>query len=386
MKNSKPLTIAFVLDDTLDSTDGIQQYVLAVSNWLRSRGHTIHFFVGESKRTDMTNLHSLARNIKVKFNGNTMSMPLPVKKNTVQQLLSDVQPNIVHVQVPYSPFMSGVVLRALPQTVGAVGTFHILPFGFVVSVANKCLSVLTHSTDKRFDAMMAVSPPAAMFAKKTYGFTPTVVPNPIDTKRFRPPKTATDTFQRVVFLGRLVERKGAKQLLEAIAYASDRHMLPNNVQVHIGGKGEQMAMLQAFAHNHQLDDIVQFDGFIAEENKVAYLSQADIAVFPSVSGESFGISLLEAMAVSRGVVLGGNNPGYASVMHGLKEQLFDPNDTPAFAALLAHWLKSPAERQQAAMQQKAYVQQFSIDVVGEQIESMYYDILQKREQSAILPT
>ncbi len=69
------MKIGLVLDDTLDTPDGVQQYVLQVGRWLSAEGHDVHYLVGKTTRTDIANVHSLSRNLKVKFNGNRMSMP-----------------------------------------------------------------------------------------------------------------------------------------------------------------------------------------------------------------------------------------------------------------------------------------------------------------------
>jgi len=75
--------IAFVFDDSLDQPNGVQQYVLTVGRYLAEQGHSVHYIVGETKRTDLPNLHSMGRNIKVRFNQNRMSIPLPVSRKRI---------------------------------------------------------------------------------------------------------------------------------------------------------------------------------------------------------------------------------------------------------------------------------------------------------------
>ena len=75
-KQPRKLRIGLVLDDTLDTTDGVQQYVLTLGKWLSQHGHEVHYLVGESRRDDIANIHSMARNIKVRFNRNRLSIPL----------------------------------------------------------------------------------------------------------------------------------------------------------------------------------------------------------------------------------------------------------------------------------------------------------------------
>jgi len=77
--------------------------------------------------------------------------------------------------------------------------------------------------------------------------------------------------------------------------------------------------------------MLYFQVMLVKKKKANFLASADIAVFPSISGESFGIVLVEAMAAGSGVVLGGNNPGYKSVLGQQPYLLFSPRDTEAFA-------------------------------------------------------
>jgi phosphatidylinositol alpha-mannosyltransferase len=94
-------------------------------------------------------------------------------------------------------------------------------------------------------------------------------------------------------------------------------------------------------------------------------------VYPSTGGESFGIVLLEAMAATKGVVLGGNNPGYATVLEPHQEQLFNPKDIHAFATMLVRYMSDDQLRSGAAEWQREYVQQFDVNVVGNKLFAVY---------------
>jgi len=374
------MKIGLVLDDTLDTPDGVQQYVLQVGAWLTDQGHEVHYLVGQTARTDIPNLHSLSRNLKVRFNGNRMSMPLPASRRKLRAFLQEMQFDVLHVQVPYSPFMAGRLLSVAPASTAVVGTFHILPYSALVTFANRALALLNWHSGKRFDRQLSVSAPAQKFAKRIYGYTSAVLPNPVRLEQFAAAKN-DNTELTIVFLGRLVERKGALHLLRAIAYLREHALYGGAFGVIIGGKGELRAQLEQFVASNNLGDIVQLAGFVAEEDKATFLAQADIAVYPSVGGESFGIVLLEAMAAARGVVIGGDNPGYASVLQPYPDQLIDPNDTRRFAEKLAWYLENPLGRERAALLQHDYVRHFDINEVGRQLVQVYAEALQSRRQS-----
>jgi phosphatidyl-myo-inositol alpha-mannosyltransferase len=371
--------VGLVLDDTLDTPDGVQQYVLNVGAWLTTQGHEVHYLVGATTRTDVPNIHSLSRNLRVRFNGNKMSMPLPNSRRRLRKFLVEEQFDVLHVQMPYSPFMAGQLISVAPQTTAVVGTFHILPYSKLVAFANRLLAIMNRRSGRRFDRIVAVSAPARDFAGEVYGYEAEVVPNPIRLAQFEGVVSDSGTMN-IVFLGRLVPRKGAQHLLQAVAYLRDHQLYDGDFTVAIGGKGELRAELERYVQAQNLSDIVRFYGFIDEAHKALFLAQGDVVAYPSTAGESFGIVLLEAMASSRGVVLAGNNPGYASVMKPYKTQLFDPFDTVRLAEKLAWYLQRPVERETASTAQKAYVQHFDISVVGSRLVDVYERALQSRQR------
>ncbi|HKR81907.1 MAG TPA: glycosyltransferase family 4 protein [Candidatus Saccharimonadales bacterium] len=373
------LKIGLVFDDTLDKPDGVQQYILTVGTWLQRQGHNVHYIVGETMRRDVPGTHSMGRNVKVRFNQNRMSIPLPVPKAKIRALLAQEKFDVLHVQVPYSPQLSARVIAAAPKTTAVIGTFHIAPHSRLVHAANQLLGVWLKPTLKRFDTMLAVSRVAQTFARQTFDMSSDVLPNTIDLTPFfvAKPLLKYKDGPTVVFLGRLVERKGCQYLLRAVAELKKTHTQPFRVVVCGGGPLEKA--LRAYVAQHGLQDTVSFEGYIAEADKPQYLASADIVTYPSTGGESFGIVILEAMAAARGVVLAGNNPGYASVLESHPKALFDPRNTQSFAALLKQYLEDPKARKTARDWQRVFVKQFDISVVGPKILEVYEQALRKRQ-------
>jgi len=377
---AKPLKIGLVLDTSLDPPDGVQQYVLAVGEWLHAQGHDVHYVVGETTRTDLQNIHSLAKNIGVRFNGNRTTIPLPTSKRKLKAFLDRQQFDVLHVQTPHSPFFAQrLICAASPQT-AVVATFHVLPDGRLPFIGNYVLGWWLRPSLRRIDQVLSVSPAAAEFARKTFGVVSIVLPNVFDYQLFHEapalPQYAREEKLTILFLGRLVPRKGCRYLLEAIAKL-DKAALPS-FRVVICGKGPLLPQLQDFVQEHRLEEVVEFAGFVSETDKPRYYASADIAVFPSTGGESFGIVLIEAMASGKSTVLAGNNPGYASVMAPQPELLFDPADTSALAALLSRLLMNAKARQVYAAWGSKYTKQFDIEVVGPQLITLYTELLNKK--------
>jgi phosphatidyl-myo-inositol alpha-mannosyltransferase len=371
------MKIGLVVDDTLDKPDGVQQYVLGLGNWLDRQGHEVHYICGQTQRTDLANVHSISRNVSVKFNGNRMSTPLPASKKIIQQLLQDLQLDIIHVQSPHSPFMAQRVIMAAPQQTPVVATFHILPHSRSVVWGTQLLAWLLRPSLRRIDTMFAVSESAQQFVRQTFKLEAPVVPNHVNLGQF----DAAKGFERfadkltIVYLNRLVPRKGAMHLVEAICYIRDNKLYQEPYQVVICGKGEETPKLQRYISEHNLEDLITLEGFVSEADKPRYLASSDLAVYPSTGGESFGIVLLEGMAASKGVVLAGNNPGYACVMQPHPEQLVEPKDTAAFASKLVHYLSDSTAREAARQWQRQDVKQYDVNIVGGKLLQAYNTLI-----------
>lgn len=376
------LKIAFVIDDTLDKPDGVQQYVLTMGEWLRNRGHVVHYLAGATRRQDVPDIHALSRNIKVRFNGNRLSVPLPADKTAIRQLLARERYDVLHVQMPYSPMLAQRVIQAVPASTAVVGTFHILPLTWTVKRATRLLGQWLRPSLRRFDRTFAVSPAAQRFAVQSFRLRECrVLPNVVDLPRFATAKLFGrygDALPTIMFLGRLVPRKGCATLLRAAAEL--RRMTDQPFRLVICGKGPLEVKLKALAANLGLQGIVEFTGFIEEADKPRYIASADIMVFPSSGGESFGIVLLEAMASGRPAVLAGDNPGYRSVLEDRPELLFSPGDSRLLAAKLNELLDDTGKRRQTVRWQQAFVKQFEVAAVGSRLEAAYRDALAARRQ------
>lgn len=366
------MKIGFVLDASLDDEDGVQAYILTLGRWLKAQGHEVHYLVGETSRTDVVNVHSLAKNMTVKFNGNKVSIPMPSSKRRIKALLTSEKFDVLHVQVPYSPFFAARVVRLASRSAVIVGTFHILPYSFLANVGTKLLGFLLRNNVRLFDAHMSVSTAAQDFAWRAFRISSKVVPNMVDIDKYRPAeaKKRTGRVFKILFLGRLVDRKGCAYLLHALVLLRRAHPKCKFTLI-ICGKGELENSLKEQARLSGLFDVVTFTGFVSEKEKILYMQQADLSVFPSYAGESFGIVLIEAMAAQSRVVIAGKNPGYCSVLGDISECIVDVKDIYQFSAKLYEIMKSSDLIKSIYTRQQTLVEQFDYKLVGKEIIELY---------------
>jgi phosphatidylinositol alpha-mannosyltransferase len=378
---SRSLKVGFILDGGLEQPDGVQQYILALGDWFKSQGHEVRYLVSGDIAEGLSDAASLSRSLHVTSNGNRLSIPLPAKRSRLRTFMKTEKFDVLHVQTPYSPLMGERLIMLADDSTAIIGTFHILPYAWYFGVGNYLLGLWCRRSLKHFDKMLSVSSAAQTFAKRTFKISSEVLPNVIDYDRFHKAKARAeyrgDGKLTILYLGRLVPRKGCQMLLEAISLLVGRGAKPE-FRVVICGSGPLEAKLKRYVSDHELESIVEFKGFISEADKPSYYASADLAVFPSKGGESFGIVLLEAMASGQAAVLAGNNPGYASVLKDQHDLLFDPNDPASLSNKLERYLSQPELRRQMASWGEVYARDFDVGVIGAKLLNIYSQALLKR--------
>jgi glycogen synthase len=127
---------------------------------------------------------------------------------------------------------------------------------------------------------------------RTLSVPATIIPNPYDDDLFVLRHDAIRS-RDIVFVGRLVESKGAALLLEAMARL---RQLGKPLTLTIVGGGPEEAALRHLTRVLDLEQQVSFRGFMKGNGLVDILHEHRIMVVPSTAAEPFGIVALEGIA------------------------------------------------------------------------------------------
>jgi glycosyltransferase involved in cell wall biosynthesis len=125
-----------------------------------------------------------------------------------------------------------------------------------------------------------------------------------DSKRLRD-DTAADQAPIILFVGRLVEKKGVRYLIEAVAeLVKQREMVLN---LWIVGDGERKHELEHIAESLGIQSFVEFKGLVPNDDLPDYFSVAKLFVAPSIVSrggdtEGQGVVIIEAMAAGVPVI------------------------------------------------------------------------------------
>ncbi|RYQ42554.1 phosphatidyl-myo-inositol alpha-mannosyltransferase [Bifidobacterium pseudolongum subsp. globosum] len=379
------LTIGFVFDDTLDALDGVQQHIITIGTELVRRGHDVHYLVGETHHSPVPQTVSLARNVMVSFNGNRMRIPLPVRKREIRAALAHNNYDILHIQAPYSPLFGGRVLECAPQSTGVVATYHIAPIDRRARYGGRALGLVNAHSHRRVDEVIAVSQVAAQYAQFTAHTHGTIIANPVNVEKFATAAhraTRDAAHPHIVFLGRLVPRKGAQLLLEALDYGERHGMFPMP-GLHVTIAGEGPLMDDCVQRAARLRTPVQFVGTV-DEGKADLLASADVAVFPAIGGETFGIVLPEAIASGAGVTLAGDNPGYRWTMRGDEDALFSvgPDHARVLAERITRALTDAPWARRLHAREEALLDRYNVQAVTDEVEQVYARAIADRRARA----
>lgn len=171
-----------------------------------------------------------------------------------------------------------------------------------------------------------------------------VVPCGVDVHAFVPSPAPVARQPRLLVVGRLVERKGVGNVIEALAG------LPGVELVIAGGPTRdtlqvdpEVARLRALACRHGVADRVSFVGRVQRAEVPRLIRSADVVVAVPWY-EPFGIVPLEAMACGRPVVASAVGGLLDTVVPGETGELVPPRRPDLLASVLRDLLADPVRR------------------------------------------
>ncbi len=307
---------------------GVQQLITHLHDGLSKKGHTVKVitqrpagFKGDVPEDYI--LFGKVRDFKGGF-GVSGDWGMPTDREEIDKILKSERFDVINFHEPWMPILAWQMLKR--SKAAHVGTFHAnLMDG---TAAKSWVSVFLpygRGIGQKMHLLTAVSPAPAMLllnkanhksiAEKRLIKNIKYIPNGIDLKIYKPPKKRLPlngpNTKTVVYVGRLDRRKGVEWLLRAFAALEAR--MPSAYLI-IAGEGPRRDKLEQLADSLQIKN-VHFSGYVDDEEKRRLMGNADVFCSPAMFGESFGIVLIEAMAMGAPVVAG-RNSGYINVLTG----------------------------------------------------------------------
>lgn len=213
---------------------------------------------------------------------------------------------------------------------------------------------------------------------------PHIVPMGVDVTRFQSGQRTKlrqglpENGLVLLFVGRLVEQKGADNLLEAFTLLPPA--LRARTSLWIVGDGQDRGRLEQQAQTLGIDGKVRFWGHISNDLLPDFYAAADLFVVPSGSVEGQGVVLTEAFA-ARVCVLATRAGGIEEVLEdGITGVLVPPRQPQQLAHAIADLLSDRALRKRLAENALARVNRlYDIEKTAKEFELLYQAVISGRE-------
>lgn len=370
------MKIALVSPYDFGYPGGVANHISSLEHHLTQMGHEVKVIAPASKAVSTfgDRFIPVGKPRPVPSSGSIARITISLRlAPRIKAILDEEKFDIIHLHEPLCPMLCTTVLR-LSQTAN-VGTFH-ADGSIGYSLGKPFSTIFLKRWFSKLDGKIAVSQPAMEFVNKHFPGYYNIIPNGVDLDHFSPGVSPIDEFcdgkMNILFVGRLEKRKGLSYLLEA--YKQIKQEIPNSRLIIVGPGTRLRKKYEKWVVQNGLNDVV-FVGYVSYDELPRYYQTADIVCSPATGRESFGIVLLEAMAVGKPIVAS-NIDGYASlVTHGVDGLLVPPKNKEMLAQALISLMTNQSLRQQMGATGRLEAQGYGWEQIAQRVVSYYIRVL-----------
>jgi glycosyltransferase involved in cell wall biosynthesis len=197
----------------------------------------------------------------------------------------------------------------------------------------------------------------------------TIIPNGVDTDRFIPGEPIPDDGPlKLLCVARLIKRKGQHHLIKAVKQISDQGV---DITLDLVGSGDTEGEYRELVESLQVQDQIEFRGYISREEIPNFYAQAHVFVLPSYN-EGMSVATLEAMACGLPVVVS-RTPGTEElVREGENGFTFEWGDIELLTQLLLKLDSDRALARQMALVSRMQAKKFSWDSSAKKFDLLFF--------------
>jgi phosphatidyl-myo-inositol alpha-mannosyltransferase len=294
----------------------------------------------------------------------------------IKEVLAQEKFDVIHLHEPFMPMLCSAVLRF--ADVPVVATFHACAgrpgyyMGWPVSAF-----MIRHRTPK-IKKQICVSTAAERYLRRWVHGDDEIIPNGIDLDLFSPDVQPYPEYMdgklNILFVGRLEPRKGLSYLLKA--FKSIKKSTPDARLIIVGPGKRSRANYERWVRNNHIEDVV-FIGFASQEELPRYYRTADIFCAPATGRESFGIVLIEAMAMGKPIVATAIEGFRCVVTPGEDGILVKPRSSEQLKKALMKLINNPGMRRKMGENGRIKAQQYSWKKIARKIIETYAKVVEK---------
>ncbi len=176
----------------------------------------------------------------------------------------------------------------------------------------------------------------------------------------------------LLFLGAINDQKGIFDLLEVIN--EHQKEWASHLLLHVGGN-QEIERLERYIKDNNLEDLVQYEGWVSGDKKRYLLNLSDAYILPSYI-EGLPISILETLSYGKPVI---TTPvgGIPEVVNEKNGYLFTPGDRQAMYEIINGIIDNPEEMRAKAKNAQTSVGDNFPNRIAEVLERVYNQLLVK---------
>ena len=209
-----------------------------------------------------------------------------------------------------------------------------------------------------------------------------VIPMGVDSHGMFLPPPEGSVRKGLLFVGRLVDKKGVEYLIRALPLVLEKH--PDETLTIIGS-GPLLASLTRLCQSLGIGGKVQFLGSLVNTEIPNYLRGAAVTIFPSVvadDGDQEGtpVAIMEALACECAIVVS-DYPGARDIIeNGVNGYLVAQRSAEELAERIAMLLNHPDARSRIGREARRSVQRkYDWQVIGKNFTSLFQALMQSRQ-------
>jgi len=356
---------------------GVLNHITNLERQLTRMGHDVKIIAPASKAVPALGERfiPIGKPRPVPVSGSVARITLsPWLSSRIKRVLDKEKFDITHLHEPLMPMLCTTVLRL--SEAPNVGTFHASGGKPWYDFGTPIGKLILKKWFRKLDYKIAVSRPAMEYVNRFFPDEYSIIPNGVDTDHFRPDVEPLEEFLdgklNIMFIGRLEKRKGLDYLLQA--YQQVKKQVPESRLIVVGPGIRLRKKYEKRVTRQGIEDVT-FIGYATYSDLPRYYRTADIICCPATGWESFGIVLIEAMAVGTAVVAS-NISGYASVLtHGAEGLLVPPRNVPGLAEALLSLANDKAMWQQMGQKGLVTAREYSWENVAKRVLACYHKVL-----------
>ncbi|MDD4635558.1 MAG: glycosyltransferase family 4 protein [Dehalococcoidales bacterium] len=373
------MKIALVSPYDFAHPGGVVNHILALDKQFCQMGHDVRIIAPASEASVSPQVDGrfiqIGKPRSVPMSGSIARISLSLRlSKDIKAALAREKFDIIHLHEPFIPMLCTATLR-FSDTI-TVGTFHAFGGRPGYYISWPLFYYLMRRRNRKLSGHIAVSKPAYEYARKHVPGKYTIIPNGIDLEHFNPQVPPIERFKdgkiNILFVGRMERRKGLDYLLKAFEIIRKKN---DNVRLIVVGPGKVLRRsYERTVRKRGIEDVA-FVGRVTYDELPRYYQTADIYCSPATGRESFGIVLLEAMALGKPMVAT-NIEGYRHVVtDGQEGILVPPKNARILSEALEKLIDEEATRQEMGQHGIATAARYDWKIVANRVLQFYQDTI-----------